>query len=261
MSRATQNETGHTLKTTFISGATSPIGASIAHDLARQGHNLVLHCGSQEKLADKLAASLRQEFDIRCVVFCCDLRQSEQLKSFVKQWPKTHGAQMGPLIGLVCNAAMNRNGLVLRNDSDKVRDVFELNLIAVYNCTHAILRPMVQEAFGRIVYIGSTAGIAGNAGQAAYAASKAGLGGLARSVAREYATKGITVNVVAPGWVATPMSHETLQENSNVIRDTIPMQKLGTPEDVAGAVSFLMAPETGYITGQTLMVNGGLYMN
>lgn len=245
----------------LITGATSPIGIALAHALATEGWNLLVHGNRQRAQAEELAQQISGATGrwVRACTF--DLSQAEATEEGFTKALALLNADSGPLLGLIANAGVNRDGLLVRSSLAKVREVFDVNLLSVYNLSHLALREMLGHRWGRIVYIGSTAAQAGSAGQAAYAATKAGVEGLARSVAREYGARAITANVVAPGWVETPMSVEILAKQRAAIVAQIPLQRVGVPEDIAAAVAFLCSAKASYITGQTLHVNGGLVMH
>lgn len=241
----------------LLTGATSPIGTAIARALTTEGWELILHTVHQSDAAAELAAQIGSSNP--CQVWTQDLADHETTRNGLLAFRKENNR--APLTGVVCNAAVNLNGLIVRTGIEKITPLVDVNLLAVYNCIQVALRSMVQQHYGRIVLIGSTAALAGNAGQAAYAMTKAALPGLARSVAREYGSRGITANVVAPGWIETPMSTAVLSDRREKILDSIPAGRIGSPEDVAAAVAFLASEKAGYINGQTVPVNGGLYMN
>ena len=245
----------------LLTGASSPIGLALAQTLATEGWNLLLQCHSQQQ---RLAAEVQRMAHktgrwLRVCSF--DLSDADATESGFRAAVAQLDATSGPLTGLVANAGLNRDGLLVRSGLSKVRHVFDVNLLSVYNLSHLALREMLPQRWGRIVYIGSAAGQAGSAGQAAYAATKSAVEGLARSVAREYGARNITANVVAPGWVETPMSASALSKNREAIVAQIPLERVGTPDDIAAAVAFLCSSKAGYITGQTLHVNGGLVMH
>jgi 3-oxoacyl-[acyl-carrier protein] reductase len=161
---------------------------------------------------------------------------------------------------LISNAGITRDGLLLRMKRDDWDAVLATNLTAAFTCAQAVLRPMIRQRGGRIITVSSVVGQMGNAGQANYAASKAGLIGFCKALAREVASRGITVNVVAPGLIETDMTRALAEENRADWASKIPLARLGTPDDVAAAVCFLASDEAAYITGQVLGVNGGMYM-
>jgi 3-oxoacyl-[acyl-carrier protein] reductase len=169
-------------------------------------------------------------------------------------------ANLGHIDILINNAGITRDGLVLRMSEEDWNLVLDVNLKGAFNCTRAAVRHMAKQRSGRIVNIASVVGLMGNAGQANYAASKAGLIGFTKAVAREFASRGITVNAVAPGYIDTPMTQALPEKAKEELKKLIPLDRLGTPEDVANAVFFLVAGGSDYVTGHVLHVNGGLYM-
>jgi len=167
---------------------------------------------------------------------------------------------MGSIHILVNNAGITRDNVILRMKDEEWHDVIRINLTGVFNCIKAVIKTMVKNRYGRIINISSVVGVMGNVGQANYAASKAGILGLTKSIAREYASRGITVNAIAPGFIETDMTRKLSEEVRKNLIGQIPMGRLGTPEDVARVVRFLASDEAAYITGQVIHVNGGMYM-
>ena len=161
---------------------------------------------------------------------------------------------------LVNNAGITRDGLLVRMKPEDWREVVSINLDGIYHICRAAIRPMMRARTGRIINVTSVTGFTGNAGQTNYAAAKAGIAGFSKSLAREVASRGITVNTVAPGFIDTDMTRELPQEQRGRLRSEIPLGRFGAPEDVAAAVSFLASPGAGYVTGETIHVNGGMYM-
>lgn len=245
----------------MVTGATSPIGQAIAYALAAQGWNLLVHGNRRHSHAQELAQQAGAQHGVWARACSFDLADADATETGWRAALEHLDARSGPLLGLVCNAGVNRDGLLVRTGLAKVREVFDVNLLSVYNLSHLALREMLPQRWGRIVYIGSAAGQAGSPGQAAYAATKSAVEALARSVAREYGGRAITANVVAPGWVETPMSEQVLAKNRTAILEQIPRQRVGTPQDIAAAVAFFCSAQADYITGQTLHVNGGLVMH
>lgn len=187
---------------------------------------------------------------------CFDVSDSSAVKGAVKDMTGTHGV----IDILVNNAGITRDGLMARMKDSDWDSVLNTNLKGAFTCSKAVMRGMMKNRWGRIVNITSVIGALGNAGQVNYAAAKAGLVGLTKSMARELATRNITVNCVAPGYIVTDMTGDLSGDIQEVIKAQIPLGTLGKPEDVAVAVAFLVSPDSSYITGQTLHVNGGMYM-
>jgi 3-oxoacyl-[acyl-carrier protein] reductase len=179
------------------------------------------------------------------------------LEAAVDAIVKEHGG----LHVLVNNAGITRDGLAMRMKDDDWDAVLDTNLKAVFRLSRAVMRPMMKQRYGRIVNITSVVGASGNAGQANYAAAKAGVAGLSRTLARELASRGITVNCVAPGFIATDMTDALAEAQKTALLAQVPVGRLGTPEEIAHAVAFLASPQAGYVTGTELHVNGGMLMN
>jgi 3-oxoacyl-[acyl-carrier protein] reductase len=187
-------------------------------------------------------------------VRACDVGDGEALSAMVEEVGSTHGR----LDILVNNAGITRDGLLLRMSDDDFDEVIRVNLRSAFIACRAAARPMMRGRFGRIVNIGSVTGLMGNSGQANYAAAKAGLSGLTKTLAREFASKGITANVLAPGFVATEMVQALSEQQREEAVKNIPVRRFGTPEEIAHAVSFLTSEDAGYVTGQVIVVDGGL---
>lgn len=241
-------------RVSIITGASQGIGAELAAELAREGALAVLVDVQEAKLA-AVAASIT-EAGGKADWLKADVTSAAEAQKAVE----TVLARHGRVDHLVNNAGITRDGLLLRMKEEDWDAVLAVNLKGVFNFSRAVLKPMVSARFGRIVNIASVVGLMGNASQVNYAASKAGAIAFAKSLAREVASRGITVNCVAPGYIQTAMT-EGLPENvKQAFLDFIPMKKFGLPKDVAFAVKFVLSEEASYITGQVLSVNGGMYM-
>ena len=238
-------------KAALVTGATGGIGAAIARALHAQGAEVAL-TGRRESELSALAEALGE----RVTVIPADLSDPEAPAALVEKVE----AELGGLDILVNNAGLTRDGLALRMGDKDWSDVLEVDLTAPFRLARASLRGMMKRRTGRIVSIASIVGVTGNPGQANYAAAKAGLIGMSKSLAQEVATRGVTVNVVAPGFVKTAMTDALNEAQKGVIMGRIPMQKMGLPEDIAAAVAYLASDEAGWVTGQTLHVNGGMAM-
>lgn len=238
----------------LVTGASRGIGKAIALELGRRGA-LVVGTATTAKGADAIGAYL-EENEIRGGGKVLDVTQPDSVTQVVKATVEEFG---DPTV-LVNNAGITRDNLLLRMKEEEWDAILDTNLSSVYRLTKACLRAMMKARRGRIITIGSVVGATGNAGQANYAAAKAGLVGFTKSVAREVGSRGITVNVVAPGFVETDMTRELPEETRNSLKAQIPLDRLGQPEEVACAVAFLASPEAAYITGETLHVNGGMHM-
>ncbi len=238
-------------KCALVTGASGGIGAAIARALHDAGASVCLS-GTRVEPLEALAAEMGE----RAHVLPCNLGD----KDAVEALPKEAIAAMGSLDILVNNAGITRDQLFMRMSDDDWLDVLNVNLTSAMRLCRASVRPMMKARWGRIVNIGSIVGTSGNPGQVNYAAAKAGLVGMTKSIAAEVATRGITANVVAPGFIATPMTDKLTDEQKAALNVQIPAGRMGTPEEIAAAVLYLASPEAGYVTGLTLHVNGGMAM-
>jgi 3-oxoacyl-[acyl-carrier protein] reductase len=238
-------------KTALITGATGGIGSAIAQALHAQGATVALS-GTRGEVLDVLQRKLGE----RSHVFQCDLARSEEVEKLV---PLAETA-MGSLDILVNNAGITRDMLAIRMKDEDWAGVLDVNLTAVFRLARAALRGMMKRRFGRIIGITSVVGVTGNPGQANYAASKAGMIGLTKALAREVASRSITVNCVAPGFIETAMTSALADKQKESLLGGIPAGRLGAPAEVAAAVVYLASAEAAYTTGQTLHVNGGMAM-
>jgi 3-oxoacyl-[acyl-carrier protein] reductase len=235
----------------LVTGASGGIGGAIARALHAQGAVVAL-AGTRETALAALAAELGD----RIHVLTADLSRPDEPERLVKDAE----AALGGLDILVNNAGVTRDGLMMRMRDEDWQAVLEINLTAGFRLIRAALRGMLRRRHGRIVCITSLVGVAGNPGQANYAASKAGMIGMAKSIAAEVATRGITVNCIAPGFIVTAMTDKLTEDQRTRGAAAIPMQRFGTPAEVAAAAVFLASTEAGYLTGQTIHVNGGMVM-
>jgi 3-oxoacyl-[acyl-carrier protein] reductase len=238
-------------KTALVTGATGGIGAAIAEQLHAQGATVTLS-GTRLSVLDDMKAKLGE----RARVIACDLTKPEEVEKLVPEAEK----QMGSLDILVSNAGITRDTLALRMKDEDWAAVLDVNLTAAFRLARAALRGMMKRRFGRIVGITSIVGVTGNPGQANYAASKAGMIGMTKALAQEVASRGITVNCVAPGFIETAMTQGLNDKQREAILAAVPSGRMGAPADVAAAVVYLASPEAAYVTGQTLHVNGGMAM-
>lgn len=238
-------------KGALVTGASGGIGAAVAKALHAQGANVAISGTRKEKL-DALA----KELGDRVHVLPCDLRDRAAVVKLAEEAEKA----VGQVDILVNNAGITHDNLFMRMKDEEWDDVINVNLNSVFVLTRGILRGMMRRRYGRIVNIASISGVFGNPGQANYAASKAGLVGMTKSLAREVASRGITANAIAPGFISTPMTDSLTTKQVEMIAAAIPAQKFGTPEDIASAVVFLASQESGYVTGETMHINGGMVM-
>ena len=238
-------------KTALVTGATGGLGGAIARTLHAQGA-VVTISGTRVPALETLAAELGD----RCHIQACDLAASAEVEALV---PAAEAA-MGGLDILVNNAGITRDKLFMRMKDEDWQDVLEVNLTAGFRLARAALKGMMKRRTGRIIAITSVVGTTGNAGQGNYAAAKAGLTALTKSLASEVASRGITVNCVAPGFIVSPMTDALNQGQKERILAAIPAGRFGEGSDVARCVAFLASPEAAYVTGQTLHVNGGMAM-
>jgi 3-oxoacyl-[acyl-carrier protein] reductase len=238
-------------KVALVTGASGGIGAATARALHTQGATVALS-GTRRDVLESLASALGE----RAHVCPADLRG----RAAADQLVETAEAAAGPLDILVNNAGVTRDRLALRIADDDWQTVLDLDLAAPFRLCRAVLRGMLRRRAGRIVNIGSIVGAMGNAGQANYCAAKAGLVGMSKALAQEVASRGITVNVVAPGFIATAMTDALSEAQRAKMQAAIPLGRIGTPADVAAAVVYLAADEAAWVTGATLHVNGGMAM-
>ncbi len=237
----------------LVTGASRGIGRAIALELAAAGAEVVVNYAASAAAAEAVVETITAAGG-RAYALAADVSVEEQVDALVK----TVLERSGRLDVLVNNAGITRDGLLLRMKTSDWQSVIDLNLTGVFLCTRAVSRSMLKARSGRIINITSVVGLVGNPGQANYSAAKAGVIGFTRSTAAEFASRGITVNAVAPGFIATDMTSELNQEP---ILAAIPLGRMGQPEEVAGAVRFLAAdPAAAYITGQVLQVDGGMVM-
>jgi 3-oxoacyl-[acyl-carrier protein] reductase len=243
----------HSPRTALVTGASRGIGAAIALELAKQGfavHGTATSEGGAQHISKALAAFPG------CHGLVLQVNDADQLQAVVDSLVE----KTGGLHVLVNNAGITRDTLAMRMKDSDWDEVMDTNLKAVFRLSRAAIRPMMKQRFGRIINITSVVGACGNPGQANYAAAKAGLAGMTRALARELGSRGITVNCVAPGFINTDMTATLPEDQQKALLSQIPLGHLGQPEDVAHAVAYLASPHAGYVTGQELHVNGGMYM-
>ena len=239
----------------LVTGASRGIGMSIARVLGAQGAT-VIGTATSEKGAQAISDYLA-EAGISGSGMALNVTDSDSVDATLKAITDQYGA----VSILVNNAGITRDNLLMRMKDDEWLDIINTNLTSIYRLSKAVLRPMMKARKGRIISIASVVGISGNAGQTNYAAAKAGVIGFSKSLAREVGSRGITVNVVAPGFIDTDMTRELPDEVKTNLLKSIPLDRLGQPEEIAAAVGFLASPTSAYITGETINVNGGMVMD
>ncbi|MEZ4675219.1 MAG: 3-oxoacyl-[acyl-carrier-protein] reductase [Caldilineaceae bacterium] len=244
-------------KVALVTGSSSGIGAAIAKELAAGGAGIAIHFRGNSAGAEQVATEIREQYAVPCAAFKADVSNAEAAAALVKQVQ----SDLGSLDILVNNAGTTRDTLLMSMKEDDWDAVIDTNLKSAYAVTRAALRGMLKSRWGRIINISSVVGLTGQAGQANYAASKAGLIGFSKSLAREVASRNITVNVVAPGFIPTALTDVLSEEQRASIIANTPIGRMGTPEEIAWAVTFLAAERSGFITGQVLTVDGGLVMS
>lgn len=238
-------------KKALVTGASGGIGGAIARALQQAGASVAISGTRVEALE-----ALNKELGGNAKILPCNLADTAAVEAL----PGQTEAALGGLDILVCNAGVTKDGLAMRMKDEDWQSVIDINLSATFRLNRAVLRPFMKQRAGRIINISSVVAVMGNPGQANYCASKAGMIGMSKSLAAEVASRGITVNCVAPGFIKTAMTDKLNEEQQKRITENIPAQRFGLPEDVAAGVVFLASDAASYITGQTLHINGGLLM-
>jgi len=242
-------------KIALVTGASRGIGRAIALALAEAGAHVAINYSGSEQAAAEAADSIRQ-LGKEALVIQANVGKYDQFEAMVKQVVD----QFGRIDILVNNAGITRDNLIMRMKEEEFDQVIETNLKGVFNGTKAVTRQMMKQRYGRIINISSVVGVLGNPGQANYVAAKAGVIGLTKASARELASRHITVNAIAPGFIQTDMTDQLSDELKAGLLTQIPLGNLGKPEDIANMVRFIASDEAAYMTGQTLHVDGGMYM-
>ena len=238
----------------LVTGASRGIGKAVALHLGKDGAT-VIGTATSESGAEKISAYLKEN-GITGMGLMLNVTDQASVESVVETITNEYGA---PSI-LVNNAGITRDNLLMRMKQDEWDDIMATNLTSIFRLSKACMRPMTKARKGRIISISSVVGAAGNAGQTNYAAAKAGVVGFTKSLARELGARGVTVNAVAPGFIDTDMTKDLPEPQREALQKEIPLNRLGQPEEIAAAVAFLASPDAAYITGETLHVNGGMYM-
>jgi 3-oxoacyl-[acyl-carrier protein] reductase len=242
-------------KIALVTGATRGIGRAIALELGKMGATVIGTATSDDGAASIGAYLSEAGVKGRGVALnVCDVAKTDAVLAEIAK-------EYGAITVLINNAGITRDNLAMRMGDDEWDAVMDTNLKAVFRLSRGVMRGMMKARFGRIVNITSVVGYSGNPGQANYCAAKAGVAGMSRSLARELGSRNITVNCVAPGFIATDMTHALTEEQKQAMLASIPLGRAGTPEDIAGAVGFLVSPAAAYVTGTTVHVNGGMFMD
>lgn len=240
-------------KTALVTGATGGIGYEIAKKFIAQGANVVISGTRQNRLEE-----IQKEFgEDKCKFVKCNLSNEEEVEALLDNAAEASG---GNIDIVVCNAGITKDNLALRIKNDDFDDVLNVNLRSTFILNRNAIKKMIRAKYGRIINIASVVGFTGNPGQCNYVASKAGMVGMSKSFAQEVATRGITINCIAPGFIQTSMTDILNEKQQEGILSSIPMKKMGSPGDIANAALYLASQEAGYVTGQTLHINGGMLM-
>jgi len=239
-------------KKALVTGASGGIGQEIAKALSSFGAEICISGRNEEKLT-----SLKDSLDSQCHIIRCDLSKEDDVINLVKE-AEDH---MGVIDILINNAGITKDNIFLRMSDEEWDQVFKTNLFSTFKILKLVTKGMVKRRYGRIVNISSVVGVTGGAGQANYASSKAGIIAMTKSLSQEFATRNITLNCIAPGFIETNMTSDLDEKRKETILNSIPANRFGLPEDLSSAIIFLVSEESSYITGQTIHINGGLYMN
>ncbi|MBU3129034.1 MULTISPECIES: 3-oxoacyl-[acyl-carrier-protein] reductase [Clostridium] len=242
-------------KTAVVTGASRGIGRAIALKLAKLGANIVVNYRSSAGAVQEVVKEI-EALGAKALAVQCDISSYSDVENMMKKCVE----QFGSLDILVNNAGITKDGLLMRMKEEDFDSVIDINLKGAFNCTRHVSAIMLKKRSGRIINISSVSGLTGNAGQVNYSAAKAGIIGMTKAVAREFASRGVTCNAVAPGYIQTDMTDSLSQKVKEAVLSGIPLKRLGMPCDVANAVAFLASEEASYITGQVINVDGGMVM-
>lgn len=240
-------------KTAIVTGGSRGIGRAICLELAKGGANVVLSYAGNDAAAEETRAAC-EKLGVQAVAVKGDVADAQAVKTLIDAATE----RFGRIDILVNNAGITRDNIIMRMKDEEFDDVVATNMKGAFLCMKAVSKPMMKQRYGRIINMCSVVGLRGNAGQVNYAASKAGIIGMTKSLAKELATRGVTVNAIAPGFIETDMTAALIEDARKGIADSIPMKKTGKPEDVAAAVAFFASEQAGYVTGQVLCVDGGM---
>lgn len=242
-------------KTAIVTGASRGIGRKIALELGKEGYNVVVNYAGNKEKAEEVVSEIKS-FGVESFAFQANVSEQDEVKAMIKETT----SQFGTIDVLVNNAGITRDNLLMRMKQDEWDDMINTNLKGVFNCVQAVTRPMLKQKSGRIINLSSVVGSLGNAGQVNYVATKSGVEGMTRTFARELASRGITCNAVAPGFIVSDMTDQLSDELKEQMKSQIPLARFGEDSDIAHTVAFLASDKASYITGQTIHVNGGMYM-
>ena len=242
-------------KTALVTGASRGIGKKIALQLGEEGYNVVVNYAGNKEKAEEVVSEIKT-FGVDAFAIQANVSEQDEVKAMIKETLN----QFGTIDVLVNNAGITRDNLLMRMKQNEWDDVINTNLKGVFNCVQAVTRPMLKQKSGRIINLSSVVGSVGNPGQINYVATKSGVEGMTKTFARELASRGITCNAVAPGFIVSDMTDQLSDELKEHMKSQIPLDRFGEDSDIAHTVAFLASEKANYITGQTIHVNGGMYM-